>query len=43
MNLKLCGEKLKLSNYLRYLGIHLDKYLNHFSEKLVKANAMLQC
>ena len=41
MNLKLCGEKLKLSNYLRYLDIHLDKYLNHFSQKLAKVNAML--
>ena len=47
LNLKLCGKKLKPSNYVRYLGIYLDEYLNwsphinHLSQKLVKANAML--
>ena len=40
-------KKLKTSNYARYLGIYLDEYLNwsphinHLSQKLVKANAML--
>ena len=47
LNLKLCIKKLKPSNYVRYLGIYLDEYLNwsphinHLSQKLVKANAML--
>ena len=47
LNLKLCGKKLKSSNYVRYLVIYLDEYLNwstdinHLSQKLVKANAML--
>ena len=47
LNSKLCGKKLKPSNYARYLGIYLDEYLNwsshinHLSLKLVKANAML--
>ena len=47
LNLKLCGKKVKPSNYARYLGIYLDAYLswsphiNHLSQKLVKANAML--
>ena len=47
LNLKLCGKKVKPSNYVRYLGIYLDEYLNssthvnHFSQKLVKANTML--
>ena len=47
LNLKLCGKKLKPSNYVRYLGIYLEKYLNwsphinHLSQKVVKANAML--
>ena len=37
----------KASNYVKYLGIYLDEYLdwsphiNHLSHKLVKANAML--
>ena len=37
-------EKLKPTNYVRYLGIYLDEYLtphiNHFSQKLVKANSI---
>ena len=47
LNLKLCGKKLKPSNYVRYLVIYLDEYLNwspdinHLSQKLVKSNAML--
>ena len=47
LNLNSCGEKLKLSNYVTYLGIYLDEYLNwshhinHLSQKLVKASAML--
>ena len=47
VNLKLCGKKLKPSNYVRYLGIYLDEYLNwsphinHLSQRLVKANTML--
>ena len=47
LNLKLCGKKLKPSNYVRYLGIYLDKYLNwsprikHLSQKLVKTNTIL--
>ena len=47
LNLKLCGKKVKPSNYVRYLCIYLNEYLNwsthinHFSQKLVKANAML--
>ena len=47
LNLKLCVKKLKPSNYVRYLGINLDEYfnwsthINHLSQKLVKANAML--
>ena len=47
LNLKLCGKNLKPSNYVRYLGIYLDEYLNwsphinHFSQKLVKVNAKL--
>ena len=47
LNLKLCGKKFKPSNYVRYLGIYLDEYLNwspninHLSQKLVKANAVL--
>ena len=47
LNLKLCGKKLKPSNYVRYLCIYLDEYLNwyphinHLNKKLVKANAML--
>ena len=47
LNLKLCGEKLKPSNYVRYLGIYLDEYLNlsphinYLSQKLVKATAIL--
>ena len=46
LNLKLCGKKVKPSNYVIYLGIYLDEYLNwsphinHLSQKLVKANAM---
>ena len=28
LNLKLRGKKLKPSNYVRYLGIYLDEYLN---------------
>ena len=44
---KLCGKKLKPSNYVRYLSPYLDEYLNwsphinHLSQKLVNANAML--
>ena len=47
INLKLCGKILKPSTYIRYFGIYLDEYINwsphinHFSQKLVKANAML--
>ena len=47
LNLKLCGKKLKPSNYARYLGLYFDEYLNwsthinHLSQKLVKANPML--
>ena len=47
LNLKFCRKKLKPSNYIRYLGIYLDEYLNlsphinHLSQTLVKANAML--
>ena len=47
LNLKLCGKKLKPSNYVRYLGIYFDEYLNwspdisHLNQKFVKANAML--
>ena len=47
LNLKFCGKKLTPSNYLRYLGINLDEYLNwsthinHLSQKLVKVNAVL--
>ena len=47
LNLKLCGKKLKPSNYVRYLGIYFDEYLNwsphinHLGQKLVKANATL--
>ena len=47
LNLKLCGKKLKPLNYVRYLCIYLDEHLNrsphinHLSQKLVKANAML--
>ena len=46
LNLKLCGKKLKASNYVRYLGIYLDEYfnwsphINHLSQKLVKDNAL---
>ena len=28
LNLKVCGKKIKPSNYVRYLGIYLDEYLN---------------
>ena len=44
---ELCGKKLKPSIYVKYLGIYWDEYLNwsphinHFSQKLVKAIAML--
>ena len=47
LNLKICGEKLQASSYVKYVGIYLDEYLdwsphiNHLSHKLVKANAML--
>ena len=47
LNLKLCGKKLKPSNYVRYLGMYFDEYLNwspdisHLNQKFVKANAML--
>ena len=48
LNLKLCGKKLKPSNYVRYLGIYLDEslnwsphHINHLSQKFVKANDML--
>ena len=47
LNLKLCGKKIKPSNYVRYLGIYLDEYLNwstninHLSQQLVRANAVL--
>ena len=47
LNLKLCGKKLKPSDYVQYLGIYLDEYLNwsphinKLSQKLVKINAML--
>ena len=47
MILKICGEKLQASSYVKYLGIYLDEYLdwsphmNHLSHKLVKAYAML--
>ena len=38
-------KKIKPSNYVRYLGIYLDEYLNwspnHLSHKLVEANPML--
>ena len=46
-HLKLCGKNLKPSNYVRYLGIYLDEYLNwsphinHLSQNLVKSNAIL--
>ena len=41
------GKKPQASSYVKYLVIHLDKYLdwsphaNHLSHKFVKANAML--
>ena len=47
LNLKICGKKLKASNYVKYLGIYLDEYLewshhgNYLSHKLVKASAIL--
>ena len=47
LKLKLCGIKLKPSNYVRYLIIYLDEYLNwsphinHLNQKLAKANPML--
>ena len=47
LNLKTYEKKLQVSSYVKYLGIYLDQYLdwssnvNHFSHKLVKANAML--
>ena len=47
LNLKIYEKKLQVSSYVKYLGIYLDQYLdwssnvNHFSHKLVKANAML--
>ena len=47
LNLKLCGKKLELSNQIRYLSVYLDEYLNwfpyinHLSQKLVKAYAIL--
>ena len=47
LDLKICRKKLKSSHYVIYLGIYLDKYLSwsshidHLSQKLVKANAML--
>ena len=47
LNLKICGEKLQASRYVKYVGIYLDEYrdwsphINHLSHKLVKANAML--
>ena len=28
LDLKLCGEDLKPLNYLRYLGIYVDEYIN---------------
>ena len=40
-------EKLQASSYIKYLGLHIDEYLdwslfiNHLSHKLVKANAMI--
>ena len=47
LNLKTCGKKLQPSTYVKSLGIYFDQYLdcsphvNHLSNKLVKANAML--
>ena len=47
LTLKLCGENLQTSSYLKYLGLLLEDYLdwspriNHLSHKFVKANAML--
>ena len=48
LNLKQCGKKLKQSNYVRYLGIYILRYLNwspilNISVKsyIVKVNAML--
>ena len=47
LNLEICGKKLQTSSYVKYLGIHLDEYLelppyiNHLSHKLVEANAMV--
>ena len=49
LNLKICGEKIQESSYVKYLGIYLDEYLdwslhmNHLSHKLIKANAMPNC
>ena len=46
LNLKIRGKKLQASSYVKYLDIYLDEYfewsllVNHFSHKLVKANAM---
>ena len=45
--LKLCGKNLKPSNYVRYLDIYFDEYLNWSPiltisvKKLVKSSAML--
>ena len=49
LNLKICGEKIQESSYVKYLGIYLDEYLdwslhmNHLSHKLIKVNAMPNC
>ena len=41
LNLKLCGKKLKPSNYVRYLGIYLNEYVNWSPILTISANAML--
>ena len=47
LKLKICGKKLEAYNYVKYLGIYLDQYLDwsphvsHLRHKLVKTNAML--
>ena len=47
LNLKIYAKKFQASSYLKYLGIYLDEYLDcsphieHLSQKLVNANAML--